>query len=47
MAYSLIVLMVIAALALALFIRYNSHAQKTARDRKRDRARRQQRILKK
>ncbi len=46
-AYALIVLMVVAAITLLLFIRRNSYAQKTARDRKRDQARREEQILKK
>lgn len=45
-AYGLIVLLVIAAVALALFIHRNSHGQKSVRDRKRDRARREGRLLK-
>lgn len=46
-AYGLIVLMVAAAVALLLFVRRNSHAQKVLRDRKRDQARREEQILKK
>lgn len=39
-------LLVIAAIALALIVHRNSHAQKTARDQKRDRARREGRLPK-
>lgn len=45
-AYGLIVLIVIAAIALVLFMHRNSHAQKSARDRKRDSALREKRSLK-
>ncbi|MBC9032434.1 hypothetical protein IAG41_08530 [Sphingomonas sp. JC676] len=46
-AYALIALLAVAAVALAYFIRHNSHAQKTMRDRRRDQARREKRALEK
>jgi F0F1-type ATP synthase assembly protein I len=45
-AYGLIVLLVIAAIAVVLLLRRNSHAQKTLRDQERDRARREARLPK-
>lgn len=45
-AYSLILLMVLAAIALGFAFHRNSHAQKAARDRRKDEKRREDRPLK-